>query len=58
MGKERFGHMDIVSPTWSLKMKRMLGLTVALMLLGSGVWANVGGGSLSHHTGAWISRSH
>jgi hypothetical protein len=39
-------------------MKQMLGLTVALMLLGTGVWANVESGSLSHNTGAWVSHSH
>jgi hypothetical protein len=38
-------------------MKQMLGLTVALMLLGSGVWANVGGGSLSQNTGAWAAHA-
>jgi hypothetical protein len=34
-------------------MKQMLGLSVALLLLGSGVWANVGDGSLSQNRGAW-----
>jgi hypothetical protein len=34
-------------------MKQMLGLAIALLLFGSGVWANVGGGSLSQHKGAW-----
>jgi len=34
-------------------MKQMLGLGVALLLFGSGVWANVDGGSLSQNRGAW-----
>jgi hypothetical protein len=38
-------------------MKQLLGLTVALLLFGSGVWANVGGGSLSQHTGAWVAHA-
>jgi hypothetical protein len=36
-------------------MKQMLGLSIALLLLGSGVWANVGSGSLSQSRGAWVS---
>jgi hypothetical protein len=39
-------------------MLRILGLSVALLLLGSGVWANFGDGSLSQNRGAWISQSH
>jgi hypothetical protein len=38
-------------------MKQVLGLTVALLLLASGVWANVGGGSLSQNRGAWVSHA-
>jgi hypothetical protein len=38
-------------------MKQLLGLTVALLLLGSGVWANVGGGSLSQNRGAWVAQA-
>jgi hypothetical protein len=38
-------------------MKLMLGLSIALLLLGSGVWANVGGGSLSQYKGAWASHA-
>jgi hypothetical protein len=38
-------------------MKQLLGLTVALLLFGSGVWANVGGGSLSQQTGAWVAHA-
>jgi hypothetical protein len=36
-------------------MKQILGLSVALLLFGSGIWANVGGsGSLSQNKGAWV----
>jgi hypothetical protein len=40
-----------------LEMKQMLGLSIALLLLGSGVWANVSGGSLSQNKGAWVSHA-
>jgi hypothetical protein len=37
-------------------MKQILGLSVALLLFGSGIWANaVGSGSLSQNKGAWVS---
>jgi hypothetical protein len=37
-------------------MKLILGLSLALLLLGSGIWANVSGsGSLSQSKGAWVS---
>jgi hypothetical protein len=40
--------------TW----KQLFGLSVAMLLLGSGVWANVGdGGSLSQNKGAWVSHA-
>jgi hypothetical protein len=38
-------------------MPQILGLSVALLLIGSGVWANIGGGSLSQDQGAWVSHS-
>jgi len=38
-------------------MIQMLGLCVALLLFGSGVWANLGSGSLSQDTGAWVSHA-
>ena len=38
-------------------MTQMLGLSIALLLCGSGVWANLGGGSLSQNTGAWVSHA-
>jgi hypothetical protein len=38
-------------------MKQVLGVSIALLLLGSGVWANLSVGSLSQDTGAWISHS-
>jgi hypothetical protein len=39
--------------TW----RQLLGLSVAMLLLGSGVWANVSDGSLSQNTGAWVSNA-
>jgi hypothetical protein len=38
-------------------MLQILGFSVALLLFGSGVWANCGGGSLSQDKGAWVSHS-
>jgi len=38
-------------------MKQMLGLSIALLLFGSGVWANVASGSLSQNRGAWVSHA-
>jgi hypothetical protein len=38
-------------------MKLMLRLSVALLLFGSGVWANVSGGSLFQNKGAWVSHA-
>jgi hypothetical protein len=38
-----------------LDMKQILGMSLALLLFGSGIWANVGGGSLSQNKGAWVS---
>jgi hypothetical protein len=38
-------------------MRQILGLSVALLLFGSGIWANVGGGSLSQNKGAWVSHA-
>ena len=38
-------------------MKQMLGLSIALLLFGSGVWANVGNSSLSQNRGAWVSHA-
>ena len=35
-------------------MTQLLGLSLALLLFGSGIWANVGGGSLSQNKGAWV----
>jgi hypothetical protein len=40
-----------------LKMKLVLGLSVALLLFGSGVWANVSGGSLVQNKGAWVAHA-
>lgn len=38
-------------------MLQILGLSAALLLFGSGVWAKFGGGSLSQDRGAWVSHS-
>ena len=38
-------------------MLQMLGLSVALLLFGSGVWANLDSGSLSQNIGAWASHA-
>jgi hypothetical protein len=38
-------------------MKQILGLSIALLLFGSGIWANLGGGSLSQNNGAWVSHA-
>jgi hypothetical protein len=35
-------------------MKQMLGLSLALLLFGSGIWASIDGGSLSQYKGAWL----
>jgi hypothetical protein len=35
--------------------RTLIGLCFALLLLGSGIWANVGSGSLYQHKGAWVS---
>jgi hypothetical protein len=38
-------------------MMKILGLSLALLLFGSGIWANVGGGSFSENRGAWVSHA-
>jgi hypothetical protein len=38
-------------------MTQILGLSLALLLFGSGIWANLGGGSLSQNKGAWVSHA-
>jgi hypothetical protein len=37
--------------TW----KQLFGLSVVILLFGSGVWANFADGSLSQNKGAWLS---
>jgi hypothetical protein len=39
--------------TW----KQLFGLSVAMVLFGSGVWANVSDGSLYQNKGAWVSHA-
>ena len=47
-----------VSAIRSLEMKPILGLSLALLLFGSGIWATVsGGGPLFQHKGAWVSHA-
>jgi hypothetical protein len=38
-------------------MTQTIGLSIALLLFGSGVWANLGGGPLSQNRGAWVSHA-
>jgi hypothetical protein len=49
--------MGIVSSTRSLELTKILTLSLALLLFGSGIWANVNGGSLSQNNGAWVSNT-
>jgi len=60
-GRERFRDWVLVSPTKERQMKvtwrQLFGLRVAMVLLGSGVWANLGEGSLSQNKGAWVSHA-
>src|ERR1700722_4675566 len=49
--------IEIVSPTRSKQLNQILGLGLALLLFGSGIWANVSGGSLSQEKGAWVSHA-
>jgi hypothetical protein len=39
--------------TW----RQLFGLSVAMLLLGSGLWANGVDGSLSQNKGAWLSHA-
>jgi len=39
-------------------MKQTLALTTAFLLFGAAVWANIEGGSLFQHTGAWAAHAH
>jgi hypothetical protein len=38
-------------------MAQTIGLSIALLLFGVGVWANLDGGSLSQNRGAWVSHA-
>ena len=44
-----------MTPTWSFTLIKILVLSLALLLFGNGVWANVSGSSLSLNKGAWVS---
>ena len=59
--RERFRVRVLVSPTKERQMKvtwrQLFGLSVAMVLLGSGVWANLGEGLLSQNKGAWVSHA-
>jgi hypothetical protein len=37
--------------------RQVFGIGICICLFGSGVWANVNGGSLSQNTGSWVSHS-
>jgi len=39
--------------TW----KQLFGLSVAMLLFGTGVWANVVDGTLYQNKGAWVSQA-
>jgi hypothetical protein len=45
----------IMSPGMEIEMIKILLVSLAFILFGSGVWANVSGGSLSQNRGAWVS---
>jgi len=57
----RSGHSEIGCSTRSAKMKltwkQLFGLSVAMVLFGSGVWANVVDGALYQSKGAWLSHA-
>ena len=47
-------HGDCESST-EFELNQILGLGLALLLFGSGIWATVSGGSLSQNKDAWVS---
>jgi hypothetical protein len=49
--------MGIVESNTEFELTQILGLSLALLLFGSGLWANVSGGSLSQNKGAWVSHA-
>jgi len=55
------GHPEIGCSARSAKMKltwkQLFGLSVAAVLFGGGVWANVVDGSLHQNKGAWVSHA-
>jgi hypothetical protein len=56
--RNTLGTWGLLIPTRSLEMTQILGLSLALLLFASGIWANVGGGGpLSQNRGAWVSHA-
>ena len=53
--RNTLGRWGLLNPTRRLELTQILGISLALLLYGSGVWANVSGGSLSQNKGAWVS---
>ena len=41
----------------AMSWRQVFGIGICICLFGSGVWANVNGGSLSQNTGSWVSHS-
>ena len=48
---------SLLAASCSKQLNQILGLGLALLLFGSGIWANVSGGSLSQEKGAWVSHA-
>ena len=59
--RNTLGRSGLLYPARSLALTRILGqilgLSLALLLFGGGMWANVSGGSLSQNKGAWVSHA-
>jgi hypothetical protein len=55
--EEHSGYLRIVNPTWRLELTQILGLSLVLLLLGGGIWANLDSGPLSQNRGAWVSHA-
>jgi hypothetical protein len=55
--RNTLGTWGLLNPTRSLELTQIFGISLALLLFGSGMWANVSGGSLSQNKGAWVSHA-